>query len=330
MAEKFWMVRAGTGAFLIQDFEEKGYVAVGWTKIGDLSQVRSKEALEKLYKEAYPDISLGKFRMGVGQLARFRFEIKKGDRVVTYNPEFRVYPVGEIISEYEYTTGSASDFNHIRRVKWIGKVSRDSLSLAARNSLGAIMTLFLLNDSTAQEFDQLLSGKVPTEILLKIEEPELEEYKKDIRERAREYIKDKIIGLDWDEMQDLVAGILGAMGYKAKPTPPGPDRGADIIASPDGLGLEQPRIKVEVKHKQGAIGAPVLRSFTGGLRQNDRGLYVSTGGFTKEARYEADRSNVPVTLIDLDELVELLTQNYEKADQETKAMIPLVKLYWPA
>jgi restriction system protein len=66
------------------------------------------------------------------------------------------------------------------------------------------------------------------------------------------------------------------------------------------------------------------------LRQNDRGLYVSTGGFTKEARYEADRSNIPVTLIDLDELVELLTQNYEKADPETKAMIPLVKLYWPA
>ena len=30
-----------------------------------------------------------------------------------------------------------------------------------------------------------------------------------------------------------------------------------------------------------------------GLRAGDRGLYVSTGGFTKEARYEADRANVP-------------------------------------
>ena len=330
MAEKIWMVRAGASAIHAQDFEDNQYVAVGWNKIGDLSQVKSKEGLEKVYKEAYPEISLGKFRMGVGQLARFRFDIKKGDKVVTYNPEFRVYPVGEVISDYEYAPDSPVNFNHVRRVKWLGKVSRDSLTISTRNTLGAIMTLFQLSDSAAQEFSQILSGKSPADIKPENEEPELDEYKKDIRDRAREYIKDKIIKLDWDEMQDLVAGILSAMGYKAKPTPPGPDRGADIIASPDGLGLEQPRIKVEVKHKQGTIGAPTLRSFTGGLRQNDRGLYVSTGGFTKEARYEADRSNIPVTLIDLDELVELLTQNYEKADPETKAMIPLVKLYWPA
>jgi restriction system protein len=330
MVEKIWMVRAGASAIHAQDFEEHKYVAVGWVKIGDLSQVKSKEALEKVDKEVYPETSLGKFRMGVGQLARFRFDIKKGDKVVTYNPEFRVYPVGEVISDYEYAPDSPVNFNHVRRVKWLGKVSRDSLTISTRNTLGAIMTLFQLSDSAAQEFSQILSGKSPGDIKPENEEPELDEYKKDIRDRAREYIKDKIIKLDWDEMQDLVAGILSAMGYKAKPTPPGPDRGADIIASPDGLGLEQPRIKVEVKHKQGTIGAPTLRSFTGGLRQNDRGLYVSTGGFTKEARYEADRSNIPVTLIDLDELVELLTQNYEKADPETKAMIPLVKLYWPA
>lgn len=330
MHEKIWMVRAGASAVHAQDFEDNNYVAVGWNKIGDLSQVKLKEALEKVYKEAYPDTSLGKFRMGVGQLARFRFDIKKGDKVVTYNPEFRIYPVGEVISDYEYAPDSPGNFNHVRRVKWLGKVSRDSLTISTRNTLGAIMTLFQLSDSAAQEFSQILSGKPPADIKPENDEPELDEYKKDIRDRAREYIKDKIIKLDWDEMQDLVAGILSAMGYKAKPTPPGPDRGADIIASPDGLGLEQPRIKVEVKHKQGTIGAPTLRSFTGGLRQNDRGLYVSTGGFTKEARYEADRSNIPVTLIDLDELVELLTQNYEKADPETKAMIPLVKLYWPA
>ncbi|WP_257575512.1 restriction endonuclease [Vibrio parahaemolyticus] len=35
----------------------------------------------------------------------------------------------------------------------------------------------------------------------------------------------------------------------------------------------------------------------GGLRSDDRALYISTGGFTKEAKYEADRANVPVMLI---------------------------------
>jgi len=120
------------------------------------------------------------------------------------------------------------------------------------------------------------------------------------------------------------------MGYRTRVASPGPDRGTDIIASPDGLGLEQPRIRAEVKHRAGSVGAPMLRSFTGGLRQNDRGLYVSTGGFTKEARYESERSTVPVTLVDIDELAEILVQYYDDADSETKALVPLVKLYWPA
>jgi restriction system protein len=136
--------------------------------------------------------------------------------------------------------------------------------------------------------------------------------------------------LDWDEMQELVAGILRAMGYKTRVASKGPDRGVDIVASPDGLGLEHPRIRVEVKHREGSIGANQLRSFIGCLTPSDRGLYVSTGGFSREARYEAERSLTPVTLIDMDELADLLVKNYDSADTETKALIPLVKLYWPA
>lgn len=56
-------------------------------------------------------------------------------------------------------------------------------------------------------------------------------------------------------MQDLVAGLLRAMGYKTRVSPSGPDRGKDIVASPDGFGFESPRIVVEVKHRQGAIAA---------------------------------------------------------------------------
>lgn len=45
----------------------------------------------------------------------------------------------------------------------------------------------------------------------------------------------------------------------------GPDRGRDIAASPDGLGLKDPRIIVEVKHREGKTGSQAIRSFTGGL-----------------------------------------------------------------
>ncbi len=72
------------------------------------------------------------------------------------------------------------------------------------------------------------------------------------------------------------------------------------------------------------------RTLLGALRQGDKGLYVSTGSFSKEAHYEAERANVPVTLIDLDSLVDLLTSHYESLDAETRALIPLKKFYWPA
>ena len=78
------------------------------------------------------------------------------------------------------------------------------------------------------------------------------------------------------------------------------------------------------------MGASDVRSFLGGLRGEDRGLYVSTGGFTREAQYEAERASVPVHLIDLDLLAQLLVQNYEHMDNEGKAIVPLIRFYWPA
>jgi predicted helicase len=100
-------------------------------------------------------------------------------------------------------------------------------------------------------------------------------------------------------------------------------------ASTDGLGLNEPRIIAEVKHRQGQMGTEKVRSFITVLRSGFKGLYVSTGGFTKEARYEAERAEVPLTLIDLDGLVDLVIQYYDNFDAETKVLIPLTKIYWP-
>lgn len=93
------------------------------------------------------------------------------------------------------------------------------------------------------------------------------------------------------------------------------DRGVDVVVSPDGLGLTTSRIKVEVKHRSGSIGAQQLRSFLGALREGDSGLYLSSGGFTKDARYKAERATVSVTLVDIDDLAELVVTSYENLDR---------------
>ena len=90
------------------------------------------------------------------------------------------------------------------------------------------------------------------------------------------------------------------MGYKTRVSPSGSDRGKDIVASRDGLGFEDPRIVVEVKHRNATMGSQEIRGFLGGRHESDKGLYVSTGGFTKDARYEAERARIPLTLMDLE------------------------------
>jgi len=77
------------------------------------------------------------------------------------------------------------------------------------------------------------------------------------------------------------------------------------------------------------MGAPEIRSFLGGRKGGDRCLYVSTGGFTREARYEAERSSIPLTLITLRELRELVTQHYEELEATARALVPLRRMYWP-
>lgn len=326
---QMWMVRAEKGGRLIDEFLIKGVVAIGWNEIGDMINMNSRETIKEALRKEY-NYKEAKINVTAGQLKRFRLDFKVNDYVISYDSEERVYHIGQIISDYKYEEDVTSELNHIRDVKWIDKVHRDSFSTSAKNTLGSALTIIEINNDVKKEIRTLLSGEETLEEGKEEESEELDIIKEEIKDKAREFIKDKVSDLDWEDMEQLVAGLLRAMGYKTRITPRGPDRGRDVIASPDGLGLEDPRIIVEVKHRKGQMGSSALRSFTGGLRSRDKGLYVSTGGFSKEAKYEAERSTVPITLIDIDSLVDLIIQYYDEFDVETKALIPLQKIYWPA
>lgn len=332
MTEAMWMVRAGESAYLVEKFE-KGYVAIGWNDIGVLDGVSDQEQIKQRYLHAYPGEHPSKAANAAAMIFKFRHVLAPGSRVVTYNPDSRTYLVGEVTGEYQFELGVVGDYAHYRKVRWIGNVRRDDLKVSSRNSLGSTLTLFSINEEVAADIDAVMSGHISSETSLSPTEvkEELDQLKEDTVSRAHELIKDRILSLTSDNVEELVAALLRAMGYKAKVMPKGPDRGVDVLASPDGLGLESPRIKAEVKHRpNSAIGSQDIRSFLGGLREGDRALYVSTGGFSKDARYEADRSNIPLTLLNLDDLTSLIVSHYESFDLDGKVLIPLVRIYWPA
>jgi restriction system protein len=333
MTEKnMWMVRGGEGAFAVQDFLAKGIVAIGWSGAGtNWTKYPDRAAIQKKIAEESPEHTDTQNLVGARQIERFLRQFKVGDRVITYDPAGRHYFVGTIKGDAKHEPGLIHGLETYRPVVWEkGKVSRDELSVTARNSLGAISTLFRVPETAAAEMAARLAGRraVDPEIVEEVQEET--DLLKDVQARSHEFIKDRISKLDWEQVQRLVAGLLRAMGYKPRISPLGPDRGKDIIASPDGFGFESPRIVVEVKHRRGAMGANEIRSFVGGRHKDDKGLYVSSGGFTKEAHYEAERSSIPLTLMDMDELALAVSEYYDRMDAETRAMLPLIRIYWPA
>lgn len=328
-----WMIRAGEGGRLFDNFESRSCVAVGWNALGDLGQYNTDDELRQAYIEHHGNAKPGRTGNAVAMIRKFCDVVQAGDTVITYSPEHREYLVGIDKGHYEFLSADnqVEDYAHVRWVKWEGKVPRDALTQATRSSLGSTLAVFRLSDAVIEDMRAVLTGKA-AEPAQEPEEVEADyvQLSENIRAQSHELIKDRIQQLSPEEMEHFAAAILRAMGYHTKVSPRGPDRGVDVEASPDGLGLTKPHIKVEVKHRAGSMGSATVRSFISVVRSGQNGIFISTGGFTREARYEADRAPNPVALVDIDDLANLAVENYQHFDTEGRALLPLMHVYWPA
>lgn len=144
-------------------------------------------------------------------------------------------------------------------------------------------------------------------------------------EQAWAEIEHYLRGMQPYDFQDLVADLLRAMGYHVSwVSPPGKDGGIDILAHTDPLGTRPPRIKVQVKRQVAAVNSDGLRSFMALLGDDDVGLFVSTGGFTKDAADEArTQEKRKITLVTLDRLFDLWVEHYARLTDTARKRLPL-------
>lgn len=329
MPDSAWMVRAGNENELAGKLEQHDVVAIGWKELGDVSGLTTRAAVKERYAESRPEESKRRRSQNAGQVYRFAQVIEEGDLVLTYRKSSRTYQVGIVTGPYAYRPDLFEHYPQVRPVEWKGVIERDDLSVAARNSLGSTLTVFQV-DSYVDEIESLLSGETIPEETTDESDEEAPPFFDEIKSQADELIADLISQLDPFEMEEFVAAVLRAMGFQAQTTPDGPDRGIDIVAHPDAFGFEKPVIKVQVKHTKSAIGSPAMRSFIGTLRSGDSGLYVSTGGFTSNARSEAEHAHESVRLLDRDDFIDLMLQHYDALESEYKAQVPLRRLWVPA
>ena len=325
-----WVVRAGVYNEIAGEVKKASVVAIGWSKMGNLMQLSNREDFKKCYRSKYPEDSGVKVGMGAGQVYRFVKEIQTGDIVITPIAVSREVLIGEVVGNYVFDPQVISKhYPNIRKVKWLRKdVSRDDLSAPFRNTLGGLMTVFTAN-AFLPEVKALLGEKPPAK------PPEVEEQSlfspEEIQAKADEMISDLLYKIDAYELQNLVAGVLRAMGFRTKVSPPGPDGGVDIRAFPDAFGFQAPRIRVQVKHRKGQATQQEVQQFAGATStsgENYNGLFVSTGGFTSNAIREGEK-HPNITLIDRVSFVDFLLEYYDKLEPQYQAMVPLRRVYIP-
>ncbi len=149
-------------------------------------------------------------------------------------------------------------------------------------------------------------------------------------EAAWTEIEERLSTMSPYDLQELVAGLLRGMGYHVFwVAPPGPDKGIDVVAFSDPLGVKGPRLKVQVKRQVEKVAAPGLRSFLALLNEGDAGLFVCTGGFTKDADNEArNQEKRRLMLVDAKKLFDLWVEHYPRIPEQQRSLLPIKPVYY--
>lgn len=330
------VIRGGEAGRFVAQFEQLQLVAIDFAVARSIAGLTRDQVATEV-RRVHPDASPGRVGQWTGQLYRFATELQEGDPVVTPDTASRDLLIGSIAGPYEFRVGGVVNgaYHHVRRVTWRGRRSRDRLSKQALFGIGSVATLFQPKAETQRELLALIRGETANPERVPIQPPDetVEEVVQDdlvadLASRSAELIGRSLARLSDNQMEDLVAGVLRAMGYFTQTaSATGGDGGVDVLAARDPLFVEPPIIKVQVKHRAEKAAPADIRALAGILGDDERGIFVSMGGFSAIAR--DNRAVARITLIDATRLQVLLIEYYERLDTNTKALVPLRKLYFP-
>ena len=114
--------------------------------------------------------------------------------------------------------------------------------------------------------------------------------------------------------EQLVLDLLHALGYGASEEDlervgHASDGGIDGVISLDRLGFE--RVYVQAKRWQGSVGRPEVQAFYGALagRRARKGVFITSSGFTREAREFGAQVAESIVLIDGSRLTSLMIEH---------------------
>jgi 5-methylcytosine-specific restriction protein B len=114
--KRIWLIAAGEGGFLWDEFIAEGIIAVSWDDMGDLLRFSSREAIRDQLNLLYPDGSKSQVNNSLC-LWEFSREMKAGDIVIAKKGQSEYLGYGIISTPY-YFDDSRDQYKHLRNVEW--------------------------------------------------------------------------------------------------------------------------------------------------------------------------------------------------------------------
>lgn len=306
-------------------FLSKNLIALGWGELGDLTKIAgTREAFKEYYAETYPNESKGQVAVGAGMPFRFLYEAQIGDYVVFPSKIDRKINIGIIEGDY-YFEGDGY-YPQRRKVKWLKHFPRTAFSQGALYEVGSALTFFSVKNYADEYLAALDKEFKPKNADDAGEDETVGATAEDIKETTKDFIlKELAKNLKGYDLEEFIADLLNAMGYRTTVSPHGGDSGIDITAYKDEL---PPRILVQVKSSDSNIKETTIQSLKGAMREGDYGLFVTLADYTKNAKKYLE--GVPIIKgINGTELVDLIMKYYEQLSDKYQRMIPLEKVYIP-
>jgi restriction system protein len=335
-----WLIRAGKHGEHEQKFLDESRVYITWGGLNvDLSKLKDIHALRQMMHEHYRESSVKKIINNASQLWPFVHEMKVGDWAVVPVKNKAAIHIAEICGDYTYNPSGPNPYFHFRKVKWIARdVPRQSFDQDLLYSFGAFMTICEVkrNDAERRVRAMAASGwKSSTSTPAAADRSvatvdDADSSTVDLEQLAQDAIAKLIIAkFKGHGLARLVEAILKAQGYTTHLSPPGADKGVDILAAPDALGFGRPRICVQVKSEQSPIERAVLDQLIGTMQNfnAEQGLLVSWGGFKQSVEKERAAQFFRVRLWDQQTLIEGLVAHYDQLDEDLRAEIPLKRIW---
>lgn len=334
---KAWVIRAGRHGERDQWALSNGYSGGGWKELPNLTPYTTREQIADVTAATFLGGPQGRINTYAAQLWALRGRIEPGDLLIMPLKTTKQIAMGRVTGGYQYLVEShLPDCRHVVAVDWqVTDLPRTAVKQDLLYTLGSAVSIFAPSKNNAvARLEHLLihrtdPGAVSTIVApgdSGVDEPELStDYEQAAADQIMARIQEDFAG---HELAALIGAVLEVEGFRCIVSPPGADGGVDISAGRGPLGLDSPRLLVQVK-SGGSVGSPVVSQLQGVMSTHgaDQGLLVAWGGLTKQARDALKNQHLRVRVWEATDVVDAVLRNYDHLSDDIKAQLPLKRIW---